>query len=377
MKIHKGLIWVFSLLIVAIAVGCSGFTKGDTVTPTEGVGMKYGRLLTMKDYEGFTQVTVSDPWRPGKILATYILVPREDNLPEGLPEGVIVRTPLKKAAVASSVHISLLDELGALGSTGGICDLKYLNIPKVKDLVKQGKIKDCGSSMNPTIESIMDLQPDALLLSPYEESGSFGKLGNLGIPIIKCADYMEPSPLGRAEWIKFYGKLFGKEEKSDAIFAQVETDYNNLKEKAKKGKGLKTLVNKPMSGTWYIPGGKSTTGQVITDAGAIYPWSADDTAGATPLSFETVLDKDGDADIWFFTYNTPSPLTLSGLLNENGKFLQLRAFKQKNVWGCNTSNSTYFEDVPFHPERLLRDIIIMTNPKVIDGETKYYQRLQP
>lgn len=365
--------------MLAFAGACQRKGEGSAKTVSgNAVEFRHAKHLTMTEHEGYTEVKLADPWHEGKTLHTYILVPSDRELPSDLPEGTLVRTPLRRAMVATSVHTSLLRELGAADAIGGVCDASYINIKEVKDAIASGKIKDCGSSMNPTVEAIMDLQPDALLLSPYEQSGSFGKVGNLGIPIIEAADYMEAGPLARAEWMKFYGKLFGKEAQADSIFSQAEKDYTDLKEAmAHEAPGLKPLVNKPMSGTWYIPGGQSTTGLLLQDAGRAYPWSSDKSSGALPLSFETVLDKAGDAGVWIFSYNAPGELTLAQLLKENGKYAQFKAFRDGNVWGCDTSKIPFFEETPFHPDRLLRDYAIITHPGLFKDSPRYYHRLKP
>lgn len=366
-----------AMLIIAGACHRKGEStaKADAGKPVE---FRHAKHLSMTEHEGYTEVKLTDPWHEGKTLHTYLLVPFDRDLPSDLPDGTLVRTPLRRAMVATSVHISLLRELGAADAIGGACDASYINIKEVTDDIASGKIKDCGSSMNPTVEAIMDLQPDALILSPYEQSGSFGKVGNLGIPIIEAADYMEAGPLARAEWIKFYGKLFGKEAQADSIFNQVEKDYTELKKAmAQEPPGLKTLVNKPMSGTWYIPGGQSTTGLLLQDAGRTFPWSSEKSSGALPLSFETVLDKAGDAGVWIFSYNAPGELTLAQLLKENSKFAQFKAFRDGNVWGCNTSKIPFFEETPFHPDRLLRDYAIIAHPGLFKDLPKYYHRLKP
>ena len=144
--------------------------------------------------------------------------------------------------------------------------------------------------MSPVIEKIIDLHPDAILLSPFENSGGYGKLEDLDIPLVECAEYMEVSPLARAEWMRFYGLLFGKQKKADKLFAEVDKNYNDLKEQAKDaGKGRSVMMDKQVGSVWYVPGGHSTIGQMIKDAGGRYPWEDDEHSGSLPLSFETVL----------------------------------------------------------------------------------------
>lgn len=176
-------------------------TAGDTIP------LRYADNLTLVTYSDYTVATLRNPWDTLKTLHTYILVPSSQSLPAHLPEGTIVRTPLRKSVIYSSVHCSLMESLGVTGSIGGVCDLKYIKLPSIQDGCSKGTIIDCGDGMNPDMEKIIELHPDAILLSPFENSGGYGRIEKLNIPIIECADYMETSALGRAEWMRFYGLL--------------------------------------------------------------------------------------------------------------------------------------------------------------------------
>ena len=134
----------------------------------------------------------------------------------------------------------------------------------------------------------------------------------LKIPIIECADYMETSALGSAEWIRFYGLLFGREALADSIFAEVEKNYNEWKALATAQPVKPRLMCEVKSGSaWYVSGGRSTTGKLYADAGADYAFASYPNAGGIPLSFETVFDKAQDADIWLIKNNQATDLTLT------------------------------------------------------------------
>ena len=140
--------------------------------------------------------------------------------------------------------------------------------------------------MSPVIEKIIDIHPDAILLSPFENSGGYGKLEDLDIPLVECAEYMEVSPLARAEWMRFYGLLFGKQKKADKLFAEVDESYNDLKQEAEEaGEGRSVMMDKLVGSVWYVPGGRSTIGQMIKDAGGRYPWEDDEHSGCRSRRF--------------------------------------------------------------------------------------------
>ena len=255
-----------ALLATLMLVACGRSDASDATT-----GMAEARGVTITRCDGYTIVEVANPWRKGEVLHTYILVPRYANaaqnptkaeanvaqsqnkaaadaapnqsqnkaeavaaagreelpLPEGLPDGTVVRVPIERAVVYSSVHAGVMKELGAFSAVRGVCDAQYYTMPEVQRGLADGSIADCGNSLSPTIERLVALKPDAIILSPFQNAG-YGVLTNLGVPIIECADYMEHTPLGRAEWIKLFGELLCCREKADSIFQATADEYSAL-----------------------------------------------------------------------------------------------------------------------------------------------------
>ena len=365
-------------IIALLLSACGGGNKSTSASWNEEIiPMKYAENLLMAKGEGYTRVQLRNPWDTTSVLSTYILVDKHQEVPAHLPEGTLVRTPLSKALVYTAVHCNLIKELGAVQSIGGICELQYIKVPEIIEGCKNGTIVNAGEGTNPDIEKIIDLHPDALMLSPYENSGGHGQVEKLKVPIIECADYMETSALGSAEWIRFYGMLFGQLYKADSIFAEVEKNYNDLKVLAQSQTSKPKLLCELKSGSaWYVPGGRSTTGRLYHDAGAEYAFNHYPNSGAVPLSFETVFDKAQDADIWLMKYNQATDKTLTSMREDYGPYAQFKAFKQKQVYGCNTAYKEYYEDFPFHPDKVLKDLIKIFHPTLLpDYELKYFDKL--
>lgn len=370
---------IYSLLFVLISMcSCHGNSTNYGSDGGDTIQLKYAEHLKMVSYGNYTVATLSDPWNKGKVLHTYILIPDSTEIPANLPKGTIVRTPLKRAVITTSVHCGLIISFGKGNNIRGVCDPRYINLPWIQKQLAQGKITDCGSGITPTLEKIIDINADAIIISPFQNSGGYGRLNEWKKPIIEAADYMETSALGRAEWMKFYGLLFGAEKLADSLFSSVERNYNLLKETAMMSKTKKSVVmDKISSSVWYVPGGMSTIGRIIADANAKYPFADNTNSGGVALPFETVLEKAGDADIWMFRYNSPQTATYKSLLSENQGYSQFKAFKNKEVYGCNTNSNTFYEDTPFHPELLLRDFIIITHPELqILGQPRYFEKLK-
>lgn len=375
----KILLSVYIVTWVLLLSACGGGSKTSSLQ-AEGdtVRMKYSSLLQIVKHADYTVVTIRNPWDTLKVLHTYLLADREKPLPEHLPEGTVVRTPLQKSVIYSSVHCSLWSELDELKGIGGVCGLEYIKLPQILEGCRNGSIVNVGNSMNPDIERIIDLRPDAILLSPFENSGGYGRVGKLNIPIIECADYMETSALGRAEWMRLYGLLLGKEAQADSLFAGIEKEYLTLTQQVKSQNLKRPTVISEMknSSAWYIPGGNSTMGRLYQDAGADYVFAYLSNSGSVPLAFETVFDRGGNADIWLIKYNQPQDKTYSELERDYAPYARFKAFQDRKVYGCNTNHVPFYEESPFHPELLLKDLIKIFHPELLpDYDLKYFSNL--
>ena len=375
----KILLSAYIVTWVLLLSACGGGSKTSSLQ-AEGdtIRMKYSSLLQIVKHADYTVVTIRNPWDTLKVLHTYLLADREKPLPEHLPEGTVVRTPLQKSVIYSSVQCSLWSELDELKGIGGVCGLEYIKLPQIQEGCRNGSIVNVGNSMNPDIERIIDLRPDAILLSPFENSGGYGRVGKLNIPIIECADYMETSALGRAEWMRLYGLLLGKEAQADSLFAGIEKEYLTLTQQVKSQNLKRPTVISEMknSSAWYIPGGNSTMGRLYQDAGADYVFASLSNSGSVPLAFETVFDRGGNADIWLIKYNQPQDKTYSELERDYAPYARFKAFQDRKVYGCNTNHVPFYEESPFHPELLLKDLIKIFHPELLpDYDLKYFSNL--
>lgn len=354
----------------------SGFQASSV--EESGIEMKYATMISLQEGEGYTAVEFKNPWDSTKILHRYVLVPKDADMPANLPEGDIIRTPLSNMLCYVSVHSSLFNELGALDAIGAVGDSKYMYIDKLQEDIKSGKVKECGASKSINVEQIIDISPDAVIISAMEDNASYAKLLNVGIPVIECADYMETGPLERAEWMRFYGMLVGKREKADSIFSQVETSYNELKNKVKDLPNNPTVLDgKKLNSAWYVAGIKSTTGQIITDAGGKYIFTDETSNGSVPYSPEVVLDKGIDADVWMFKYYKDDKLTLNDIESDWFGYSKLKAYKSKNVFAVNLNKTDFYMSTPFHPEVLLKEYVSFLHPEVIEEgyKTTYYEKI--
>ncbi len=362
--------------VLAVVILIAVFKRPTAHSPVgqDGGRSPHASLLSMTQGDGYWRVDIRDPWKQDRTLHTYVLVSRKDSARvRDLPDGTLIYTPVERSVVFTAAHCQLLCWLGAGQAITGVCDMKYINIPWVR-----AHAEDCGDGMLPMVENIVDLRPQVLLISPFENSGGYGRLEQTGIPIVETADYMETSPLGRAAWMRFYGLLYGRSHEADSLFQTVDSTYRQLcGEAAAMPKGRSVLTERITGSTWYVPGGRSTMGVMLADAHAGYAWAADEHSGSLPLSFEEVLDKAGQSDLWLVKYNGPEPLTRDMLQAEYHGYSQLKALNGGEVYACNTTRKPYFEEVSFRPDLLLREIISLTHPGWMPADSlRYYERIE-
>ena len=383
-KVHKNILeksLLFITAIVCLLTGCRQSAKTDAHTVGQNIALHHSSLLRLYDGDGCRIAEVRNPADTAKISRRYILVPDNQTL-KNPPEGTIIKVPLKNALICTSLHAGLFKTLGATDKIGGVCDAKYVIDSALQSLIKTEKIKDCGFTANPDREKIITLAPDAVLMSPYDGMQTTGFYEATDIPVVDCVDYMEDTPLGQAEWIRFYGMLTGRERVADSIFEVVENNYKEMSFQMALSSYRPTLLTEKMyQQTWYVPTGRSTSGVFYNDAGFFYVFddlNADGGRVSVPLTFEQVYAKAHDADIWLFKYyGENQTLTLDLLATENPQYKDFKAFKEGKIFACNTWATPFYDETPFRPDILLRELAYISHPQLLkDYKPQYFHRLE-
>ena len=365
-------VWVLSMLLFLSAC------EPPLGKPLDGreIPMLHSSLLRIIECDGYTAVEVKNPWGKG-LFQRYLLVSSDSALPQELPEGVLLRTPLKRTILFSGVHASLFEELSAIGSVSGVCDARYFYSGTLESYIAQGLVADCGSSLNIDAEKVVMLAPDAIFVLPFE-NGGYGKLDRMEYPLVECAEYMEASPLGCAEWCRFYARLFEKGDTGDSIFNAVKSAYDSVMSiTSQVSDRPKLMCELKSTSAWYMPGGNSTMGRMYADAGADYILAGNESNGSVPLAFETVLGKAADADIWLMKYNSAENKSYGLLASEVDGYTSFAPFKRRNIFACNTRYRNVFEETSFHPELLLKELAAIFHPGLFPDYTlMYYEKMR-
>ncbi len=238
------------------------------------------------------------------------------------------------------------------------------------------KCIDYSDNMKLDKEKIIAANPDLLMLSAYD-GADMEKFSRLGVPLVECRDFLESSALGRAEWMRFLGRLWGVGEKADSLFAEVENDYKSMCKLTEHDQRERSSVFFDLlyGNLWYQPANKSTIGQIVFDAGGKLSFQDKTNGGSHALSVETVLMEAKDADFWLIRSYSNQQLTLAKLAKLNPAYSQFKAFKDGKVFVCYTDKTHYFEETAFRPDWLLKDFYKIFHG-VADKELHYFERLR-
>ena len=367
----------FFLLHLACALCCVWLCScASPETAGEHKGVNFATLLSLEEKEGYTQATLSDGFAQGGRSQIYLLVPRDAAIPENLPEGIVLRTPLQRIVACQSVHAALLCDLGAGETIVGLCDTDYIIDSRLQSLLRSGQAREMGASYAPDAERLAATRPEAIITSPIE-GVSLQPLAQLGVPVIACADYMERSALGRAEWMKFFGLLTGTSVRADSLFSVVSAAYDSLSTAAHQAaKRPRYISDRAQGSTWLMPGSDSFLAKLYADAGADYVFKDKKGAGSVSLPLETVVAKGNEPDIWLIKYGAKQSLSYDTLASELTAYRSLRPWRERRIFVCNTLAVPYYEETPFRPDLLLRDMVKIFHPEVLPHHhLRYYAPL--
>lgn len=348
-----------------------------TANNREQITPAYAEGFQLKYMKGYILMDIHDPQNEESIHFLYALVPRGTK-PEGIPtDYTIIETPVRNAICMTSLQLSNFIKLGAEDKVAGITSTRHLFNKIVNERLKAGKTAKIGIEGNFDNEVIMSINPDLILISPFKRGG-YETMKDIGIPLIPHLGYKETTPLGQAEWIKFVGLLLGMEQEANDKFSIIENRYNELKALTAEGKIKKRPIvfsGEIHGGNWYAVGGKSFLAQLFKDAGADYFLKDDNRSGGVTLDFETVYNQADEADYWRIVNSYPGTYSYQALQDQDPRYADFRAFREKGVIYCNMREKPFYESMPTEPEVLLADLLHIFHPDLLPDHTPVYYAL--
>lgn len=373
------LLLIFFLLIIS----CKEVQKpSSSSTETEkAIQITYAKGFEIQSFNEYKVITLKNVWPGSEREFKYALIEKGATLPSSETFDAIIEIPVKKIVVTSTTHIPSLEMLGVEESLVGFPNLDYISSIKTRKRIAEDAIVELGRNEDINTEVLINLSPD--LVVGFAVDGvnkTLSIIKKTGIPIVYNGDWTETSPLGKAEWIKFFGVFFKKEKEADSIFSEIMTQYLIAKEKALKAKNRPTVLSGAMyKDVWHLPQGNSWAAQFIADANGEYLWKESEGTGSLSLNLENVLEKGVNADYWIGPGYFSSLLQLK---DTHSVYIQFDAFKNENVYNFTnkkgeTGGLLYFELAPNRPDIVLKDIIKILHPELLpEHELFFFDKLQ-
>lgn len=362
------------LMIATMLVSCGSIhrTNESSEAKIDSIIPEYAKGFTIDCYNGYKVINISDPFTSNTIGKVYVSNDDISHISKSY-----IKAPISSVACMSSTHITFIDTLSNIDIVNGVSDIEYILNKKIQERYSKGLVTEVAQGMNVSIEKVIAINPDAMLVSPFKEL-SFSKLEEVGINIIPIADYLEPHPLGRLEWIKVIGVLLNKEIEAEKIYQDSRNRYIAARELAAQVVSKPTIFDGANTwGTWYISGGKSFMAYLYKDCGSYYVHSDNEEKGSSVINYETLYSQCHNTDYWRVALSKHDKFTLKELLSEDSKLKNFKAIKDGRVIFCNIKSSPLFEHGIIEPDVILRDLIYALHPEVLpDYQPVYYHILK-
>ena len=367
---------VLSLLLLPF-FGCkqNNTISVDTMAFSKN-SIQYAKGLKIYKHLGFSIVKITNPWPEAKEGFTYILQEKNGIVPDSLKQFPTISIPIQSIVVTSTTHIPALELLGVENTLVGFPDTDYISSVKTRKLIDAGKVREVGVNENLNTEVLIDMKPDVIVGFGLNNSNpTLDNLQKSGLKVMLNGDWTEQSPLGKAEWIKLFGALYGLDSKANTLFSKIEKEYNSTLALAKKATTKPTVLSGAMyQKIWYVPQGESWVSLFLKDARSNYLWSNTKGTGSLVIPFEVILEKAKDADFWIAPGDYSS---LKQMSDNNPHYSQFDSFKNKKVYSCSVNKGAksgiiYFEWSPTRPDWVLKDLIKIFHPELLPHHKLFF-----
>jgi len=361
---------IILILILIVLASCKQETKPNIQKTAEGIktNLKYAKGFSITNFESYKVIEIKSPWPNAEESFTYVLSNNQN-------EADIIN-PIEKIVVTSTTHIPALELLGVEQTLVGFPGCDYISSNKTRERINRGLVRELGKNEGINTEVLLELNPDVVIGYGIDGNNkTFETLQKANIPVIYNGDWVEDSALAKAEWVKFFGALYNKEAVADSVFNTIETNYLEAKKIALKAKTKPTIICGAMhKDVWYLPNGTSPEAQFLKDANVNYLWSETKGKGSLALSFESVFEKAKAAELWL----SPSYYSsIEAIEKANTHYTQFEAFQNSKVYSfSNTTGETggvlYYELGTARPDLVLKDIIKICHPELLEDYTPFF-----
>lgn len=372
---------VVLLILIFLLIGCKSDQQKLEKTDSIQTPVEFAKGFEIENFEHYKILTILNPWPGSDKSYRYLLKKSDVNITEEDNFDAIIQLPVRSMVVTSTTHIPSLEMLEIDQLLTGFPNLDYISSEKTRKRIEQGHIKELGKNEDINTEVLIELNPDVVITFAVEGSNkTVTTIQRTGIPVVYNSDWTETHPLGKAEWIKFFGALADKEMLADSIFSNIKMNYHFARETAKRAVSKPSVLSGAMyKDIWYLPQGNSWAAAFINDANGSYLWKESEGTGSLSLNLESVLDKGKHADYWI----GPGQFTsLNQMKEAHSVYEEFEAFQQGEVYSFTTRKGAtggvlYYELAPNRPDLVLKDIIKILHPELLpDHELHFFSPLE-
>lgn len=371
---------LFLVILSFSLVECKNESKPSVIISAKNE-VRYAKGFSIQNYDGYSVVKVKNPWPKATKTYTYILKEKNGIVPDSLRQNLIIPVPIKTIVVTSTTHIPSLELLDEVNTLIGFPHCDYISSEKVRARIDAGNIKELGNNQDLNTEVLLDLQPNVIIGYGIDNKNpTLDNLQKSDLKVMLNGDWNEENALGKAEWIKFFGALYGKQKQATALFAKIEKDFLKTIKIAKMAKTTPSILAGDMfEDRWYLPRGTSWGSLLLKQANGNYLWQKTSGTGSLSLSFETVFEKAKNADVWITSGQFSS---LKEMTNSNPHYAEFNAFKNKNVYSFSgrkekTGGILYYELAPNRPDLVLKDLVKILHPELLPSyEPFFFEKLK-
>ena len=371
---------LFLVILSFSLVECKNESKPNVIISAKNE-VRYAKGFSIQNYYGYSVVKVKNPWPKATKTYTYILKEKNGIVPDSLKQNLIIPVPIKTIVVTSTTHIPSLELLDVVNTIIGFPHCDYISSEKVRARIDTGNIKELGNNQDLNTEVLLDMQPNVIIGYGIDNKNpTLDNLQKSGLKVMLNGDWNEENALGKAEWIKFFGALYGKQKQAEKLFTKIEKDFLKTIKIAKMAKTTPSILAGDMfEDRWYLPRGTSWGSLLLKQANGNYLWQKTSGTGSLSLSFETVFEKAKNADVWITSGQFSS---LKEMTNSIPHYAEFNAFKNKNVYSFSgkkgkTGGILYYELAPNRPDLVLKDLVKILHPELLPSyEPFFFEKLK-
>lgn len=374
----KSFISTFIFLFAALLLSnCKQNNASSSATQSpEKNEIQYAKGLEIYHHKGYSILKITHPWPNSTQPFTYILQEKNGIIPDSLQQYSRISVPIQSIVVTSTTHIPALELLGVENTLVGFPNTDFISSPKTRKRIDAGRVKEVGTNETLNTEILIDMAPDVIVSFGLNNSNpTLDNLQKSGLKVLLNGDWNEQSPLGKAEWIKFFGALYGMDAKAKTIFSSIEKEYHTTLALAKKAPYKPTVMSGAMyQDQWFVPQGESWMALFLRESQSNYLWANTKGTGSLTLPFETILEKAQKAEFWIAPGDFSS---IKEMNNSNPHYAKFEAFKNKKVYSYALHKGVkggilFFEWSSTRPDWVLKDLIAIFHPELLPNHRPYF-----